>query len=192
MNKNKTRNLILKKAAEVFAAKGIDKTTIEDITKKIGKAKSSIYYYFNDKEALFKEVLENEIKNFKNEIENKLNATVDPISKLRIYFELRMKKTKELINLFMIKTEKMTPEISFVNEIRKKYDEEEFNIIKSILEEGAKRNIFYFPNIQNATLVIATALKISELPFIVPDYISNYDEMMDSLIDMVLYGIVKR
>jgi len=35
-------------------------------------------------------------------------------------------------------------------------------------------------------------LKISELPFIIPGYISNYDEMMDSLIDMVLYGIVKR
>ncbi len=192
MNKNKTRNLILKKAAEVFAAKGIDKTTIEDITKKIGKAKSSIYYYFNDKEELFKEVLENEIENFKNEVIKKLNTTVDPISKLRIYFELRMKKTKELVNLFMIKTEKMTPEVAFVNEFRKKYDEEEINIIKGILEEGDKRNIFYFPNIENATLVIATALKISELPFIIPGYITNYDEMMDSLIDMVLYGIVKR
>jgi AcrR family transcriptional regulator len=192
MNKNKTKNLILKKAAEVFAAKGIDKTTIEDITKKIGKAKSSIYYYFNDKEELFKEVLENEIENFKNEVIKKLNTTVDPITKLRIYFELRMKKTKELVNLFMIKTNEMTPQVACVNEIRKKYDEEEINIIKGILEEGDRRNIFYFPNIENATLVIATALKISELPFIIPDYISNYDEMMDSLIDMVLYGIVKR
>lgn len=192
MNKNKTKNLILKKAAEVFAAKGIDKTTIEDITKKIGKAKSSIYYYFNDKEELFKEVLENEIENFKNEVEKKLNTTVDPITKLRIYFELRTKKTKELINLFMIKTDEMSPEVACVNEIRKKYDEEEINIIKGILEEGDKRNIFYFPNIDNATLVIATALKISELPFIIHDYISNYDEMIDSLIDMVLYGIVKR
>ena len=184
--------MILKKAAEVFAAKGIDKTTIEDITKKIGKAKSSIYYYFNDKEELFKEVLENEIENFKNEVIKKLNTTVDPITKLRIYFELRMKKTKELVNLFMIKTNEMTPQVAFVNEIRKKYDEEEINIIKGILEEGDRRNIFYFPNIENATLVIASALKISELPFIIPDYISNYDEMMDSLIDMVLYGIVKR
>lgn len=192
MNKNKTKNLILKKAAEVFAAKGIDKTTIEDITKKIGKAKSSIYYYFNDKEELFKEVLENEIENFKNEVIKKLNTTVDPITKLRIYFELRMKKTKELVNLFMIKTNEMTPQVACVNEIRKKYDEEEINIIKGILEEGDRRNIFYFPNIENATLVIASALKISELPFIIPDYISNYDEMMDSLIDMVLYGIVKR
>ena len=192
MNKNKTKNLILKKAAEVFAAKGIDKTTIEDITKKIGKAKSSIYYYFNDKEELFKEVLENEIENFKNEVIKKLNTTVDPITKLRIYFELRMKKTKELVNLFMIKTNEMTPEVACVNEIRKKYDEEEINIIKGILEEGDRRNIFYFPNIENASLVIATVLKISELPFIIPGYISNYDEMMDSLIDMVLYGIVKR
>ena len=45
-----------------------------------------------------------------------------------------------------------------------KYDEEEINIIKGILEEGDRRNIL-FPNIENATLVLATALKISELPY---------------------------
>lgn len=76
--------------------------------------------------------------------------------------------------------------------MRKKYDDEETTIIKKILEEGAKRNIFYLTDLNNTTNAILTALKIAELPYLISEYIDNYDEMMDSLIDIVLYGIVKR
>ncbi|HQN98545.1 MAG TPA: hypothetical protein PKU86_03745, partial [Bacteroidales bacterium] len=82
--------------------------------------------------------------------------------------------------------------LPFIKEMRKKYDDEEIIIIKEILQEGAKRNIFYLTDLENTTNVILTALKISELPFLISEYIENYDEMMDSLIDIVLYGIVKR
>jgi AcrR family transcriptional regulator len=189
--KNKTRNLILKKAAEVFSAKGIQNTTIEDVTKHLGKAKSLIYYYFSNKETLYKEVLENEINALCDEVNEKLNSTVDPISKLRMYFELRLLKTKELINLLPFKNH-LDENLPFIKEMRKKYDDEEIIIIKEILQEGAKRNIFYLTDLENTTNVILTALKISELPFLISEYIENYDEMMDSLIDIVLYGIVKR
>ncbi|GAB6278011.1 MAG: hemolysin II regulator HlyIIR [Lentimicrobium sp.] len=189
--KNKTRNLILKKAAEVFTAKGIQNTTIEDVTKHLGKAKSLIYYYFSNKETLYKEVLENEINALCDEVNEKLNSTVDPISKLRMYFELRLLKTKELINLLPFKNH-LDENLPFIKEMRKKYDDEEIIIIKEILQEGAKRNIFYLTDLENTTNVILTALKISELPFLISEYIENYDEMMDSLIDIVLYGIVKR
>ncbi|HAW59776.1 MAG TPA: hypothetical protein DCX03_12395 [Bacteroidales bacterium] len=189
--KNKTRNLILKKAAEVFTAKGIQNTTIEDVTKHLGKAKSLIYYYFSNKETLYKEVLENEINALCDEVNEKLNSTVDPISKLRMYFELRLLKTKELINLLPFKNH-LDENLPFIKEMRKKYDDEEIIIIKEILQEGAKRNIFYLTDLDNTTNVILTALKISELPFLISEYIENYDEMMDSLIDIVLYGIVKR
>jgi len=189
--KNKTRNLILKKAAEVFTAKGIQNTTIEDVTKHLGKAKSLIYYYFSDKETLYKEVLENEINSLRNKVNEKLNSTVDPISKLRMYFELRIQKTKELINLLPFKNH-LDENLPFIKEMRKKYDDEETTIIKKILEEGAKRNIFYLTDLNNTTNAILTALKIAELPYLISEYIDNYDEMMDSLIDIVLYGIVKR
>ena len=132
--KNKTRNLILKKAAEVFTAKGIQNTTIEDVTKHLGKAKSLIYYYFSDKETLYKEVLENEINSLRNKVNEKLNSTVDPISKLRMYFELRIQKTKELINLLPFKNH-LDENLPFIKEMRKKYDDEETTIIKKILEE---------------------------------------------------------
>ena len=189
--KNKTRNLILKLVVVVFTAKGIQNTTIEDVTKHLGKAKSLIYYYFSDKETLYKEVLENEINSLRNKVNEKLNSTVDPISKLRMYFELRIQKTKELINLLPFKNH-LDENLPFIKEMRKKYDDEETTIIKKILEEGAKRNIFYLTDLNNTTNAILTALKIAELPYLISEYIDNYDEMMDSLIDIVLYGIVKR
>jgi len=175
----------------VFTAKGIQNTTIEDVTKHLGKAKSLIYYYFSDKETLYKEVLENEINSLRNKVNEKLNSTVDPISKLRMYFELRIQKTKELINLLPFKNH-LDENLPFIKEMRKKYDDEETTIIKKILEEGAKRNIFYLTDLNNTTNAILTALKIAELPYLISEYIDNYDEMMDSLIDIVLYGIVKR
>lgn len=192
MKKNKTRNHILKKAAKIFAIKGIENTTIEDISNHLGKAKSFIYYYFEDKDSLYREVLEHELDTFKKKVYEKLNSTVDPISKLRMYFELRIQKTKELVNLFSFKKQEIEYKIPFIKEFRAKYDKEEANIIKQILVEGAERNIFYLTDLTNTTIAIATALKISELPYLLPEYIENYDEMMDSLIDIVLYGIVKR
>ena len=87
---------------------------------------------------------------------------------------------------------KLSKTVDFIKEMRKKYDDEETTIIKKILEEGAKRNIFYLTDLNNTTNAILTALKIAELPYLISEYIDNYDEMMDSLIDIVLYGIVKR
>ena len=137
-------------------------------------------------------MLEHELDTFKKKVYEKLNSTVDPISKLRMYFELRIQKTKELVNLFSFKKQEIEYKIPFIKEFRAKYDKEEANIIKQILVEGAERNIFYLTDLTNTTIAIATALKISELPYLLPEYIENYDEMMDSLIDIVLYGIVKR
>ncbi|MBL7768095.1 MAG: TetR/AcrR family transcriptional regulator [Flavipsychrobacter sp.] len=47
------RKDILHGARELFIHFGFKKTTMEDIAKKIGKSKSSLYYYFKTKEDIF-------------------------------------------------------------------------------------------------------------------------------------------
>ncbi len=46
---------------ELFVTYGFQKTTLEDIAAKIGLRKNSLYYYFPDKETLFKELIEDEV-----------------------------------------------------------------------------------------------------------------------------------
>ena len=54
---NETKNLILNKATELFALKGFSSVTMRDIAKVVGIKMSSIYYYYESKEALLKDVL---------------------------------------------------------------------------------------------------------------------------------------
>jgi AcrR family transcriptional regulator len=63
-----TRDLILSAAMEVFAEKGYHETTVDDIAKRAGIGKGSIYRYFPSKEALFNALIESRIELLDNAI----------------------------------------------------------------------------------------------------------------------------
>jgi AcrR family transcriptional regulator len=51
------RDAILAAALDEFAASGFAATRIDDVARRAGVAKGSIYLYFRDKEALFQELV---------------------------------------------------------------------------------------------------------------------------------------
>jgi AcrR family transcriptional regulator len=55
------RDAILAAALEEFSAHGFEATRLEDIARRAGIAKGTIYLYFNDKETLFQELVRSEI-----------------------------------------------------------------------------------------------------------------------------------
>jgi AcrR family transcriptional regulator len=55
--KARLRQKMLSAARELFARKGLKKTSLDDITSSVGIAKSTFYVFFESKEALFLEVL---------------------------------------------------------------------------------------------------------------------------------------
>lgn len=52
---------ILKAAEKLFQQFGLRKTTMEDIAKAMGKGKSTLYYYYNNKEEIFDAVVMKEM-----------------------------------------------------------------------------------------------------------------------------------
>lgn len=52
-----TRRRLLKAASEIFAEKGIDLTTIEDITQRADLAKGTFYYHFSDKNEVIAQLI---------------------------------------------------------------------------------------------------------------------------------------
>jgi AcrR family transcriptional regulator len=55
--KTRLRQKMLRAARDLFARKGLKKTSLEDMTSAAGIAKSTFYVFFESKEALFLEVL---------------------------------------------------------------------------------------------------------------------------------------
>jgi len=71
------REELLEAGRELFAARGLRKTSIEDLTRPAGIAKSSFYAFFESKEVLYLELLMVERRRMKEEISATFPATDD-------------------------------------------------------------------------------------------------------------------
>lgn len=79
---NKTKRKIFETSMKLFAEKGYDATSIEDITATVGVAKGTLYYHFSSKEEIFNFLIEEGIKLLQNSIDiktAKLNNYIDKI-----------------------------------------------------------------------------------------------------------------
>lgn len=86
------RDRILVSAARVFSQKGYHKASMQDISSEAGVAKGSLYYHFENKSQLFREVAISGINGLHNEVqavmelqiplEEKMAAIIDMISTL--------------------------------------------------------------------------------------------------------------
>lgn len=65
--------MIMKVALELFLEKGYENTSLSDIIDKSGGSLASIYKFFNNKEGLFKAIVERSIDEFCNEIDEKID-----------------------------------------------------------------------------------------------------------------------
>ena len=94
MGKNETRQNILSAARTAFVQYGYEKTAMEDIANLANRAKTSIYYYFDNKDEIFKTVVEQECESIRAKLEPYTVLEGQMISvKLRDY----LKKRVELI-----------------------------------------------------------------------------------------------
>ncbi len=66
--KNSSREKIIEAAVELFERYGYEKTTLEDIVGRTGKTKTSVYYYFDGKSAILREVLSREFSSVQSKL----------------------------------------------------------------------------------------------------------------------------
>ncbi|GAA1009190.1 TetR family transcriptional regulator [Acrocarpospora pleiomorpha] len=82
------RDDILKVATEEFADKGYTGARIDDIALRTQTTKKMIYYYFGDKEGLYRAVLERSIASIRAEEQQVHVGDLDPLTALRRVIEL--------------------------------------------------------------------------------------------------------
>lgn len=82
------RDDILQAARELFLTKEYDKTTMQDIMRKLNIAKGTIYHYFASKEAILEAVVEmlvdEELRRKKRLMESERSRGLDALGKLRL------------------------------------------------------------------------------------------------------------
>ena len=80
---NKTKRKIFETSMKLFAEKGYEATSIEEITATVGVAKGTLYYHFSSKEEIFNFLIEEGMKLLKNSIAIKTSVKENCLEKLK-------------------------------------------------------------------------------------------------------------
>jgi AcrR family transcriptional regulator len=186
------RTKIIEIARNIFTHFGFKKTTMEEIALATKKGKSSIYYYFNSKEDIFKAVVENEAEELKKELYKKISDIEDPIERLKVYITVRMRKLNKLTNFYSALKSDYLSNFEFIEQIRKSYDLDEVRVVTGIIQEGIEAGKFSVDDPNLSAIAIVTAMKGLEVPMFINKEHGNFEVRMNNLINFLFYGIVKR
>jgi len=191
MKIDETRDIILNVAATIFSKFGFHKTTVDEIARAAHKAKGSIYYHFKSKEELFQGVIDKEFQILRGELVKAIDSGNNAKEKLVNYITVRMKTLNELTNFYdALKNDYLTY-LSFIEQIRQRYDNEETILIKSILTGGVNNKEFEINNVELTAPAILTALKGLETPFFIEDKYNEMENRLNELTRIMIRGMEK-
>ena len=135
---NKTKRKIFETSMKLFAEKGYDATSIEEITATVGVAKGTLYYHFSSKEEIFKFLVEEGVKLLKNSIAIKtanLNNSLDKIKAI-ILIEIKvLVKYENFMRIILSEIWGTSPRSNMCREYLFEY----IQMIEEIVEEGMKK-----------------------------------------------------
>lgn len=101
---NKTKRKIFETSMKLFAEKGYDATSIEEITATVGVAKGTLYYHFASKEEIFNFLVEEGIKLLQNSIDIKTSKLTNYIDKIKAIVLIEIKivlKYEDIITILL-------------------------------------------------------------------------------------------
>ena len=96
---NRTKRKIFETSMELFAQKGYNATSIEEITAVVGVAKGTLYYHFSSKEDIFNFLIEEGISLLKRSLMIKISQTKTTAEKIKAIILVQKKIAIKYENL---------------------------------------------------------------------------------------------
>ena len=135
---NKTKRKIFETSMKLFAKKGYDATSIEEITSVVGVAKGTLYYHFSSKEEIFNFLVEEGMKLLKNSIEIKTSKLEKVADKIKAIILIQIKVIVKYENLITIVLSQVWGNEQR-NQTCQKYVFEYINTIENIIKQGIEK-----------------------------------------------------
>ena len=153
--------------------------------------KSSLYYYFKNKEDIFTEVVNNESKNLEKKLKQGLEKKCSPQEKLHNHMLARLKRFKEMKYYRKIMME-MEEGSKFNKVIRKEkvhIVSLEVEIIELILNEGIEKGIFKIESTKSLSYALIAVMMGFEYPIIIENKKIDFNREITSLLNVIFKGI---
>ncbi|MCS4165609.1 HTH-type transcriptional regulator MtrR [compost metagenome] len=105
--KEQVKERIGQAAMECFERYGLEKTTLEDIAKTVGLNKTSLYYYYKNKEDIFIEVAIREGQSFIDTLQKSTLKKKGVENQISFYLESRLNYYTNVLNMNRVSVESL-------------------------------------------------------------------------------------
>jgi len=166
MSISKTRQKLVDVARQLFAKKGLENTTMNDIAQASGKGRRTLYTYFKSKEDVYYAVIESELERLSDKMDEVASKRIRPQEKIieLIYTHLDMIKETVMRNGNLRAA--FFRNIWMVEKVRKNFDEDELEIFRKVYTEGKSVGEFDIDNVGLVADITHYCIKGLEVPYI--------------------------
>lgn len=162
----KTRDRLIEVARQLFARKGVENTTMNDIASASDKGRRTIYTYFKNKRDIFNAVIERETNKLIVKLEEIQKRNISPEQKLRDYIDCRFETMREIVSRNGSLRAGFFRDIRKVDRARRIISSREINILSRILQEGLEKGVFQMSDSKQTAVILVHAVHGLDVPYI--------------------------
>ena len=188
---NRTKRKIFNTAIKLFAEKGYDNASTEEITSVAGVAKGSLYYHFPKKENIFDMMLKEGMNLLKNCVEIKTKKCKTALEKIKAVILIEIKISVNYESFLNVVLSQIWGEEE-KNIKCKKAVFEYIKIIENIIQEGIDNGEFYESDVEATASAIFGVTCSSLLYRLKKNREVDIDKVYKGFIDNVTRTLCKR
>ncbi|MBR4552840.1 MAG: TetR/AcrR family transcriptional regulator [Bacteroidaceae bacterium] len=166
MSVSKTRRHLVDVARDLFARKGLESTTMNDIAAAANRGRRTVYTYFRSKEELYTAVVETELDRLSEKLDEVAAMDISPEHKLFMLAYTHLNSTKETVGRNGSLRAEFFRNIWTVETVRRAFDREERHTLRRIIQEGVDAGKFHVDSVVLMADIFHFALKGLEVPYI--------------------------
>lgn len=189
---SKTREKFIEVARQLFARKGVENTTMNDIASASSKGRRTIYTYFKSKTEIFNAVIETETDKILSRLRITLAKPISPDDKIRDYVSERFDAMKEIVGRNGSLRAGFFRDVRKVERAQRIIAAKETAILCEILEEGVKAGDFEIADIKKQAIIILYSIQGLVVPFIRDGLMEkgiSQDQIKEMTANLILNGI---
>lgn len=179
---------ILQAALQLFQKHGYQKVTMDDVAKAIGKGRSSLYYYYKNKDEVFDAVMSAEVDEIIGEITRRVDRERTVEGKLRAYGLAKTRIGQKRSSFFdALETGMNADEMSVYTQrkrvIQKKIRKDEATLLNRILagyESTEKETIIF---------IFTSSLRGIKREFSLDNSYTRMEPAVDMLVNMTMLAL---
>ena len=166
MTAQKTKAMLVDVARQLFARKGVDDTTMNDIAVASKKGRRTLYTYFKSKEEIYVAVVKTEVERLTETIRDVAALPINPDEKIIKMIATHLDSIKQTVYRNGTLRADFFRDIWRIESVRKEFDSTEIQLFRQVLTEGRERGIFDIENVDITADILHYCIKGIEVPYI--------------------------